>query len=100
MSSLNILSFCEDVTYKRRIETWFIEINKNFIRGNVRTFGLNFERFIKGEILGYVPGIVVARIDGDVYALVLGQIDKCHIDDKDEYYDYLESKEIECKIII
>ncbi len=100
MSSLNILSFCEDITFRRRIEVWFIDTRKNFIRGNVRTFGINFERFIKGEILGFIPGIVVARIDGDVYALILGEIDKSQARRKEEFLEYLEQKAIEPIIII
>jgi hypothetical protein len=101
MSDLNILAFCNDnQIYRRRIDGWFIEIRKNFIRGNVRTFGYNFPLFIKGEILGFVPGIVMARINGDVYALTLGPIDPCHADDKDEYFDYLETKCIDPIIIL
>lgn len=76
----------------RRIDSWSIEFYQNRIYGIIQPFGISIDTNVWGYILGWVDGHVMARINGRLYALVLGYVNPEKKDLKCLYKEYLRTK--------
>ena len=76
----------------RRIDSWSIEFYQNKIYGNIQPFGITTTMYLGGYILGWVDNHVMAKIDGLLYALVLGYVNPEKKERKCLYKEYLRSK--------
>lgn len=93
--SVNIFSQCGQTPLRERINEWTLDIPNNKIAGDVRLMNVDFVRYVKGYILGTVPGIVFARMeDTKIYALVLGSIQKGQEKNESKFMKYLNTKSI------
>lgn len=87
---------------RRTINEWSLDSTGRYILGSYTLFKQNFPLYGKSYILGYSAGIVFVRsqLDTMIYALILGEIGKCFVDDEEKFMKILKSKEVSCVLIV
>lgn len=84
----------------QRINDWYLDTAKGIIYGNTKTFGINFEIPVKGNVEGYVDKHIMARVNCYLYAFVPGNIRADKVQYKCQYFNYLNLKNVGVDIII
>lgn len=73
-----------------RINDWFIVYGTNSIYGNIIPYNLESYVPIHSRILAFIDNYVIIRLDGYLYALVLGNVEASRFKHKFEYIGYLK----------
>lgn len=78
-----------------RINQWYIKFRENKIYGMMRLFGFDNEEVVSGRILAFIDNRVMVRINGRLYALVLGTVRDDMKDKKILFMRYLRER-VDC----
>ncbi len=75
----------------RRINDWFIVYGTNKIYGQMQPYNLNYYMGVSGYILAFIDNYVLIRVNGLMYALVLGNVEASRFPQKFNYIKYLNN---------
>ena len=75
--------------FYRRINNWFLDINKNMIYGDVVLFPVTYPRFVFGKIEDATNCTVTTKLQCNTYILSLGPISPEYAKNKQKWIDYL-----------
>lgn len=67
-------------------------MSNNTICGEVEVVGVNFLSNVCGYILAFRTGLVIAKINFKIYALILGEIQPRLVNERRIFIDYLLTK--------
>ena len=90
----------EEFYYVRRIDNWYIDIEKDIIHGHVKLWYVDYDVPVRGRILAWVDRHIMVRIEGKLYGLVPGNVDPKKIVYRDTYYEYLRKKHLKPHIVV
>lgn len=90
----------EEFYYVRRVDNWYIDIEKNTLHGDVKLWYVDHYVPSKGLILAWVDRHIMVRIEGKLYGLVPGNVDPKKIGYRDTYYEYLQKKHLKPHIVV
>jgi hypothetical protein len=102
MSLVLRTSFEQPEPIRRTISEWHLDSSGRYIFGTYTLFLQNFPVYGRSYILGYSAGLVFVRswFDSTIYALILGDVGKCYVDDEEKFMKILKSKEVPCVLIV
>ena len=89
--SLSLHTHIREPYIIRRINDWFIVYGSNKIYGQMQPYNLNSYLGVSGYILAFIDNYVFIRVNGLMYALVLGNVEPSRFSQKFDYIKYLKT---------